>query len=49
MTEILASSKDPEELKHVWIEWRKMPGAKVKDLFTEYVILSNEAALLNSA
>ncbi|KAI5646416.1 angiotensin-converting enzyme domain-containing protein [Phthorimaea operculella] len=47
ITEIFATSQDPEELKHVWIEWHKAAGARVRDNFTQYVQLDNEAAILN--
>ncbi|CAL7935105.1 unnamed protein product [Xylocopa violacea] len=48
LTEILMKSRDPEELKHIWIEWRKATGEKMKSLYTRYVELSNMAALLNN-
>ncbi|XP_059056708.1 angiotensin-converting enzyme-like isoform X1 [Achroia grisella] len=47
ITEIFAKSQDPEELKHTWIEWHKVAGAKARDNFTQYVQLYNEAAKLN--
>ncbi|KAK5649892.1 hypothetical protein RI129_000921 [Pyrocoelia pectoralis] len=47
ITDILATSRDPEELEHVWIEWRRKT-APAKDLFKEYVKYSNEAAVLNN-
>lgn len=48
LTEKLMKSRDPEELKHIWVEWRKASGEKVKLLFKRYVELSNEAARLNN-
>ncbi|XP_015515543.1 angiotensin-converting enzyme [Neodiprion lecontei] len=48
LTELLMSSRDPEELKHVWIEWRKATGEKVKPLYPKYVDLINRAARLNN-
>lgn len=48
LTEILTNSRDPKELQHVWIEWRKAIGPKVKEMYQEYVELSNEAARLNN-
>lgn len=48
ITEILRNSRDPEELKHVWLEWRNASGKKCRKLFEEYVQLSNEAAKLNN-
>lgn len=48
ITEIFSKSRDPEELKYVWEQWRKIAGAPVRDLYTEYVQLKNEAARLNS-
>lgn len=48
ITDILGKSYDVNELKHVWIEWRKATGRKVRSMYPEYVRLSNEAARLNS-
>lgn len=48
LTERLMKSRDPDELKHIWVEWRKATGEKVKDLFQKYVELSNMAATLNN-
>lgn len=44
----MAKSRDPEELKHIWVEFRKQAGDKVRKEFVEYVALTNEAAKLNS-
>lgn len=35
-------------MKHVWIQWRNAVGPHVKNMFQEYVQLSNEAARLNN-
>ncbi|XP_071856351.1 angiotensin-converting enzyme-like [Bombus fervidus] len=48
LTEILMKSHDPEELKYIWIEWRKATGEKMKPLYERYVELSNLAATLNN-
>ncbi|KAL1137895.1 hypothetical protein AAG570_009590, partial [Ranatra chinensis] len=48
LTQILASSRNPEELEHVWVAWRDATGKKCKDLFQDYVVLSNEASVLNN-
>nr|CAD7567617.1 unnamed protein product [Timema californicum] len=40
-------TRDPAELKHAWVEWRKESGEKCRSLFEHYVALSNEAAILN--
>lgn len=48
LTNILATSRDASKLKHVWVEWRKAVGTNLKNLFEEYVDLSNEAARLNN-
>jgi len=48
ITEILMHSRDPEELKHIWVEWRKFSGEKIKPLFPKYVELANAAAKLNN-
>jgi hypothetical protein len=46
--EIVRTSRDPDELRHVWVEWRKESGEKFRGMFEHYVALSNEAATLNS-
>ncbi|XP_056647591.1 angiotensin-converting enzyme-like isoform X1 [Diorhabda sublineata] len=47
ITNILANSKNEEELKHVWIEWRNTVGRKCRENYKHYVKLSNQAAKLN--
>jgi hypothetical protein len=44
----MRTSRDPDELNHVWVEWRKVSGQKFRGMFEQYVALSNEAATLNS-
>ncbi|XP_014283834.1 angiotensin-converting enzyme isoform X2 [Halyomorpha halys] len=48
ITELLRTSRDPEELKHIWVEWHKASGGKCKELYEEYVKISNEGAKLNN-
>ncbi|XP_030751663.1 angiotensin-converting enzyme-like isoform X2 [Sitophilus oryzae] len=48
LTNILATSRNPEELKHVWLEWRNAVGPKCRLLYEQYVNLTNEAARLNN-
>ncbi|XP_015434614.1 PREDICTED: angiotensin-converting enzyme-like [Dufourea novaeangliae] len=48
LTERLMESRDPEELKYIWVQWRKATGEKVKKLYARYVELSNMAARLNN-
>ncbi|KAJ1523168.1 hypothetical protein ONE63_001059 [Megalurothrips usitatus] len=48
LTQLLAKSRDAEELKYIWVEFRKAAGDKLRKQFTEYVQLSNEAARLNN-
>ncbi|KAF2896394.1 hypothetical protein ILUMI_09783 [Ignelater luminosus] len=47
ITNILIKSRDAEELKQIWLQWRNKTAA-AKDLFKDYVSLSNEAATLNN-
>ncbi|XP_063230405.1 angiotensin-converting enzyme [Bacillus rossius redtenbacheri] len=47
LTLIMARSRDWDELQHVWVEWRRKTGEKVKDLYKQLVDLSNQAARLN--
>lgn len=48
ITEILMHSRDPDELKYIWMEWRKVSGEKIKPLYPKYVELANIAAGLNN-
>lgn len=48
LTEILARSGSPEEMKRVWVEWRNAVGPRVRGVYGEYVRLSNEAARANN-
>ncbi|XP_017880117.1 angiotensin-converting enzyme isoform X3 [Ceratina calcarata] len=48
LTELLMNSRDPEELKYVWVQWRKATGEKMKSLYARYVELSNMAATMNN-
>lgn len=48
LTEIFAKSRDPEELKHYWINWYNTAGTVSKENFFKYAELKNEAAQLNS-
>ncbi|XP_063823933.1 angiotensin-converting enzyme-like isoform X1 [Ostrinia nubilalis] len=47
VTNIFATSEDPEELKYTWEQWHKAAGAASKGNFSEYVLMENEAAKLN--
>ncbi|KAG8179605.1 hypothetical protein JTE90_025770 [Oedothorax gibbosus] len=47
LTEIFATSKNYDELKHLWSEWRDQTGKQLKDKYLRYIQLSNEAACLN--
>ncbi|XP_041779407.1 angiotensin-converting enzyme-like isoform X4 [Anopheles merus] len=48
LTETLAKSRDPEELKHYWVQWHEVSGKPVRKDFDEYVALNREAAQLNN-
>nr|CAH7716316.1 unnamed protein product [Callosobruchus chinensis] len=45
---IMATSKDYDELVYAWTKWRDATGAKMKDLYKTYVELSNEEARANN-
>ncbi|GAU87321.1 hypothetical protein RvY_00195-2 [Ramazzottius varieornatus] len=45
ITDILHSSRDPEELLYYWSAWRDATGKKMRSNFTEYVGLKNKAAV----
>ena len=42
--QLMATSRDWEELKWAWQAWRDATGPKVKQPFTELVNLLNQAA-----
>jgi hypothetical protein len=44
---VMGRSRDWDELQHSWIEWRRLTGPKMRDLFEQVVELSNQAAQLN--
>ncbi|XP_063230814.1 angiotensin-converting enzyme-like [Bacillus rossius redtenbacheri] len=48
LVEVLRTSRDPGELQHVWLEWRRVSGEKCRASYEHYVALSNEAASLNN-
>jgi len=47
LTEIMASSRDPDELQYYWEQWREKSGKMIKGNYHEYIDLYNEAAKLN--
>jgi len=44
----MRESRDEELLKYVWIEWRRLTGAKTRQNFTDMMEIVNEIARLNS-
>lgn len=44
---VMAESRDYEELKYVWSQWRDASGAKMRTNYQNYVTLSNQAAEAN--
>ncbi|XP_076312422.1 angiotensin-converting enzyme-like [Tachypleus tridentatus] len=47
LTRILASSRDYEELKEVWLKWRDAAGKPIRNQYIEVTKLGNEAAKAN--
>ncbi|KAB0802038.1 hypothetical protein PPYR_04224 [Photinus pyralis] len=45
--DVMARSRDYDELQYVWKEWRDATGKKMKDSYKTYVTLSNEVAVAN--
>lgn len=48
LTNIMAYSRNWDELQYTWTEWRRNTGQNIKDTFEQMISLSNEAAKLNS-
>lgn len=49
LTEILASSRNEEELRYYWLEWYNKAGTPTRESFQKYIDLNKEAAVLNGA
>ncbi|KAH0627017.1 hypothetical protein JD844_002377, partial [Phrynosoma platyrhinos] len=47
LTNVMAQSRDYEELLHAWKDWRDVSGKKIRNHYKRYVMLSNKAARLN--
>lgn len=47
LTDIMAQSRDYNELRNAWKEWRDVSGKKIRTQYKRYVSLSNKAARLN--
>lgn len=45
---IMSHSRDWDELQHVWTEWRRNTGRRIRDLYEQLIDLTNQAARLNS-
>lgn len=48
ITEIMATSKNYDELKYTWEQWHNKSGALMRKDYKKYVETSNEAAKLNN-
>lgn len=48
ISQIMARSRNWDELQYVWTEWRRRSGTRIKDLYQQLVVLNNEAARLNN-
>lgn len=44
---LMAHSRNPMELSHVWQEWHDRAGTPLKNRFMRYVQLANQAARMN--
>ncbi|CAI5789816.1 angiotensin-converting enzyme [Podarcis lilfordi] len=47
LTDIMAHSRDYNELLNAWKGWRDVSGKKIRTMYQKYVELSNTAAILN--
>ncbi|KAI9554639.1 hypothetical protein GHT06_019912 [Daphnia sinensis] len=48
ITETMRSSRNFDELKHVWHQWHQQSGGKMRGHYERFVELSNEAARMNN-
>lgn len=44
---LMANSRNPDELLHVWKEWHDRTGPPMKNKFMRYVQLANQASRMN--
>ncbi|KAK4313338.1 hypothetical protein Pmani_015292 [Petrolisthes manimaculis] len=47
LTQMMANSRDPDELRYLWRAWREAAGKPIRQKYLRFVQLSNEAARLN--
>lgn len=47
LTEVMARSRDPKELKYYWENWREQSGRQIREMYKRYVSYYNEAAKIN--
>ncbi|KAK3886578.1 hypothetical protein Pcinc_009227 [Petrolisthes cinctipes] len=47
LTQMMANSRDPDELRYLWRAWREAAGKPIRQKYLRFVELSNEAARLN--
>ncbi|KAJ8682442.1 hypothetical protein QAD02_018234, partial [Eretmocerus hayati] len=48
ISQIMAHSRDWDELQWIWLEWRRRSGSQIKELYHQLVDLNNEAARLTN-
>ncbi|XP_058056752.1 angiotensin-converting enzyme [Anopheles bellator] len=48
LKDIMAKSRDWNELQYTWIEWRRKSGRNMRDLFEQLVDLTNDAGRVNN-
>ncbi|XP_033225855.1 angiotensin-converting enzyme-like [Belonocnema kinseyi] len=47
LLDLMAKSRDPEQLLYIWEKWREVTGKKIRRFYPRYVELSNMASKLN--
>ncbi|XP_018340151.1 PREDICTED: angiotensin-converting enzyme-like [Trachymyrmex septentrionalis] len=48
ISQIMAKSRDWDELQYVWTEWRRRSGRPIRDLYHQLIALTNDAARMNN-
>lgn len=47
LTRIMADSRNEDELKYTWVQWRNVAAKPIRQKYLDFVALNNKAAKAN--